>query len=325
MAYKYEHKPKRVISFNATHIAILVVIGILTVLLALPGKDERPVEVRLQEYLMTKVPRNATVAIEGLDDATLAKIERPIVWLANYTPSEEAIPLNVTIRGSHKMWVYLAEGEDLELNLSKQDLNWYNGTDVLRIEVYNPDLELIYTGEIEDDGDNSTSKKMGPVQGLSVVVDNDGEGAYKILLIPVTTGNDFYIKLISTKQRKLVIENQMFLIGNNSIWFSCSENCNISFFTSHFQSLRKLTITNGIESYEINIKEKGQWYNINIVSDSIFQIKDTNKLNHSQVDYLLKSKDTYFALSRDELFIPTSIKFIFNETIKVPNVHIIKN
>ncbi|MCX8178925.1 MAG: hypothetical protein N3D75_03800 [Candidatus Aenigmarchaeota archaeon] len=314
MAYKYKPKTQ---TNKAVLIGIAITAFVIGLLLLLPGKDERPLEVRLQEYLMKKVPRNATVAVEGVDPAVLDKIERPIVWLANYTPSKEPIDLNVTIRGSHKLWVYLADGEDLELNLSKQDLNWYNGTDVLRIEVYNPDLKLVYNYSIEDDGIDVVEKQfdpkmLGKEQFHRVFVKNKGQGAYKILLISQAKGDDFYIHLKSTMQNKMVFQDKIYIYLYDNFWFNCLKyNCNLNFMTYHNSSLQNFNIICTKNNYTISLNQTNKIFNFTTKNDEnnckFSKIENHKSSEKQKTSLIFSSNKISFFIYQNSFFYPYSI------------------
>jgi hypothetical protein len=89
-----------------------------------------------------------------------------------------------------------------------------------------------------------------PEQFHRVFVNNDGQGAYKILLIDDSLDSDFYLTLISTMQNKMVFEDKIFLISPSDIWFNCElENCTLGFLTWHFKSIQNISLNN----YYLNV------------------------------------------------------------------------
>lgn len=123
--------------------------------------------------------------------------------------------INTTLRDAHTLWTYAANGS-LEVGVTKQDLNWYEGSDELTIEVYSLEGELRGNTTIQDDGDQRMSGIRGPLQQGNLTLAGLDEGAYRLEL---KCGGDLLIRQIKVNQQKLVVEKRVNLIGMNPVCF----------------------------------------------------------------------------------------------------------
>ncbi|MBU0467124.1 MAG: hypothetical protein KKD94_04005, partial [Nanoarchaeota archaeon] len=73
--------------------------------------------------------------------------------IANYVEdySKEETVIDLSLRGGHVFYVYAEDYLDIEFK--KQDLNWYEGSDELRIVLYDLQGRVMEFTEIQDDGE----------------------------------------------------------------------------------------------------------------------------------------------------------------------------
>ena len=110
------------------------------------------------------------------------------------------------LRGGHTLWTYLPDGS-LVLEVTKQDLNWYEGPDELTIETYSVDGESRGKICIPDDGDESISNQIGQLQHDTLCISGLEPGAYRIEL---KSGDDLMVREIAINQSKLVAAKRIF-------------------------------------------------------------------------------------------------------------------
>ena len=85
--------------------------------------------------------------------------------------------INTALRGGHVFYIY--SGGDLNLEVKKQDLNWYNNSDELEVSVLDTNNNLIANMTIQDDGKIEIDKETSVIQSGSLQV-NIPEGVYRV-------------------------------------------------------------------------------------------------------------------------------------------------
>ncbi len=182
------------------------------------------------------------------------------------TPERNTTIINNALRGGHTFWTYVTDGS-LELEVTKQDLNWYEKPDDLAIEVYSLDNELKGNTSIPDDGDVSNGKTPGSLQSKALKMEGMEPGSYRIEL---KSGIDLLIRKIKINQAQLVVDKKVFLAGMNPVYLEeglkfepvnlYGENfrrSEVKFSTPHDAGLQQITINgygfvNIIDITEIN-------------------------------------------------------------------------
>ncbi|MBS3165876.1 hypothetical protein J4444_02020 [Candidatus Woesearchaeota archaeon] len=119
---------------------------------------------------------------------------------------EETI-INNSLRGGHIAYIYISG--DLNLNVKKQDINWYEGSDELKISVYDTENNLIANTTIADDGITNVSKNKTAIQEGALQTKNLKEGVYKIEF----SDFDGLIREIKINTNKIVF-TKLFLADN---------------------------------------------------------------------------------------------------------------
>lgn len=213
--------------------------------------------------------------------------------------------INTTLRGAHTFWTYVTNGA-LELKVTKQDWNWYEQPDELIIEVYSLEGELRGNATILDDGDESKSRQLGPLQSESLKIQDLEPGAYRIEL---KGGSDLLIRGIEINQEKLVADKKVYLVGMNRYYFKdglpfdpvslYGNNCQGSqpkFFTAHGGALQQISVSaNGFHS-EIDVNRIKTWFNA-------FLEPGAYQLTAPKQDIAVESNG-YLSFTPDSFFLP---------------------
>jgi len=210
--------------------------------------------------------------------------------------------VDASLRGSHSFYTYVKDGL-LKLILTKQDINWYEGADLLDINIYSGD-RLIYSQNILDDGNVSKNRKPLEPQRVEVNVPNLKEGVYKVVL---DCGDDVVIKNIASRQKYLCFEGKLFL-ANHKMYKIGPTKSNIVYAngkkltaeTWHSASLQTLELN---DNQELAVSEEHEEFSVNLS-------KDINKIKSEKSDLILNVEDGYFAFSDDSLFDPFPIKVV---------------
>lgn len=128
---------------------------------------------------------------------------------------KDKFKIETSLRGGHTFWTYV-DNDTLELEVTKQDLNWYEKPDELEIQVYDLYGELKSSTSIPDDGNIGNGKEIGGLQSASLMLQEIKPGAYRTEL----KGNaDLLIRKIEINQGKLVLEKKAWMVGTSNSYF----------------------------------------------------------------------------------------------------------
>ncbi len=228
---------------------------------------------------------------------------------------EDTIITN-SLRGGHTFYVY-TKGS-LNLLVEKQDINWYEGSDELVINLYDLQNNLIATTTIPDDGITSVNKTQAIIQTGNLTADNLPENVYKLEFVNF----DGLIREIKINTNKIVTD-KLFL-ADNSLYnkiptkttkiYTKVNNKPIDFFTYHNQGFQTITYYDQFFNY-------GQFNFYKIAEDSYLNTKNGEYYMEISQNDVMISQLGYFSFTKDSYFEP------FNQrTIPIPdNIDFIKN
>jgi hypothetical protein len=211
-----------------------------------------------------------------------------------------------SLRGGHSFYFYATSGI-LELLVAKQDLNWYEGEDVLEIEVCSMDEVFKDSKSIPDDGDINASKKLGKPQYTSLRVDGLSPGPYRLVLRGA--GGDFLITQLVLNQTGLVVGDKVFLAGGlytgeelqaMNLWFYHPEKAEIRFWVVHNSALQNVRISGESWSDVISIDTTHEWFSTGLLDPGVYQI------TLEKGDVVIEASGGYFAATEGSLFLPVS-------------------
>jgi len=172
---------------------------------------------------------------------------------------KDKFKIETSLRGGHTFWTYV-DNDTLELEVTKQDLNWYENPDELVIQVYDLYGELKSSTSIPDDGNIGNGKEIGGLQSASLTLQDIESGAYRTEL---NGSADLLIRKIEINQEKLVLEKKAWMVGTSTSYFKNGLDLYPGvLFGKNFSTgeLRLLTYHNsGLQQVEIageNINER---------------------------------------------------------------------
>jgi len=240
----------------------------------------------IQEF-MENIPQGAVIATD-------LQLKPKSLIISDYKSGK--LVINTPLRGSHTLYVYAKD--NLEITVSKQDINWYDGEDILKIAIYDLNNNLIREESIKDDGVVDKSHKNTGEQACKIKIDNIQEGIYRIEL---TNNGDMIIKRIEVNQSKLVVAKKIFFAGNkiygvdtipSNIYTKINRDMKMGIFPLHREGLQKVRIGN----ITIDITEVQKRYEIDVKkSDKITEINvPNNDIEFSCDGYFSFTKDSYF-------------------------------
>lgn len=198
------------------------------------------------------------------------------------------------LRGKHTFLTYV-ENSTLKLDVSKQDLNWYNGSDDLKIEITNSSNEVVGGTVIRDDGILDDSKQLGRLQKARIQIPNLPEGVYKIRM---KGEGDLLIRDINTSS-KLIVKDPFIADASyynkpgQEVSLYTSHIGNISFRTYHGRGKQKVALGNKT----VNIDEVKKLFTYNIGGRGLKKVK------LERGDLIVKM-DGYFGFEPRQYFAP---------------------
>jgi len=235
------------------------------------------------EIILLQIPEGSTIATYSQINNTLSP--------AAYEPGNEYI--SATLRGTHTFYTHAKD--TINIAVSKQDMNWYNGTDELKIKISGNSLAREFI--IPDDGNNITGDK-GFIQTQSFSVENLTEGIYRI---DMENDADLTINSISINQKKLVAEGRIFLIDPTTIYFELPRKQTLYFQTYHQSAAQNLTIA-GTAARSVEIAERATTYNITLSAGNY-------TITSPKGDVIIEGP-TYFSFDKESYFRPFKYEIV---------------
>lgn len=208
---------------NAAHPAVEV--GALAS--AIDGQfDVRPVENRVVDQLPWKRMTSGAVTLLDRRDryasvdeffrdpptrdrvATYAA-DAPLPYrIEDYRPATGTRDIEVSLRGHHRMLTYVKD-EPFNVTFVVQDMNRQHGADPVTVSVYFEDrTEPVARTVLADDGNVRDDQRSSKLRQIPVSIVAPEEGTYKI---EFTSSADVFIRKISTRQRKFVFVDKLYL------------------------------------------------------------------------------------------------------------------
>jgi hypothetical protein len=215
--------------------------------------------------------------------------DQDLKLIPNYPENykDEQTTIATTLRGRHTFYFYTEK--KIEIEVKKQDINWYEGEDSLTITIYDINNNEIINTTIEDDGITNISKEPAIVQEIQLTA-NLSEGIYKLEFSEF----DGLIKEIKINTNK-IITKRLFLADNElynqetketSIY---TESKNLKFLTYHDEGIQNITYDNN--TFEVQRDDETFELTLNQPTTLIFP---SNDIIVEATSYLALNKENYF-------------------------------
>jgi hypothetical protein len=222
--------------------------------------------------------------------------------LPKYTPKKSETKINVPLRGKQVIYAYLNK-EPFNLNILKQDLNWYDGPDDVSVKIYKGD-DLVYDAAIKDDGITDNSKRIQPPQEIKI--QNPGKelpeaGVYKIV---INANDDTIIKQLRTNLHKIVFANSIFLADNKSVYQGIVASTSATVVYTNALTLSAQTYH---QQGKQNIMVGDQILGVQTLKSNTYlpPKEDIARVVVPQNDVILNGFMGYFVFDKDQFFLPT--------------------
>lgn len=251
-------------------------------------KDNTPEFSNIPDFL-TKLEVDNTLAIQPSISLFPGTEELPAS--DNSTTDTTA---NTTLRGKHTFLTYAA-GSELSIDIEKQDLNWYNGTDELRIKILSGEGKTVASAVIPDDGDVTDHRGMGDIQKFHTEVTGLNTGTYKMI---IDANDDTLMKNLKVSSGKLIVENNVFAYTPTKLFTFTDKDQAVNLMTLHKEGLQTINVSNNNQTYNATIDQ--------IAVTQSAKIKDSAGIQKIDIPSgdLQISSDMYFSFTEGSYFNP---------------------
>lgn len=238
----------------------------------------------------------------------IATYERSFQPSVDYGDDAGTTEIKNSLRGTHNFYVYVKDG-NLGVSLEKQDLDWIEGEDVLKISVYKNEKK-VYQDSIGDG--KQLSDDSAEIQSRSVELTGLEPGVYKVEL---SCDNDVLIRKIVVNKR-LVVFKSLFLVDNKLIYPAAEQlgqtvftnSTKVSFSTWHEPSLQEIKVNDYLVKLDRLVAEKKITLN-----------RELSEIYTEKSDLLI-SGNSYFSISKESFFDPERYSTVlFDGTNFPPN------
>lgn len=230
--------------------------------------------------------------------------------------------INTPIRGSASILI-LVKNKTLNVKVSKQDMNMYEGNDILNIAL-SKNGNVVYTDYLPDDGFSDNSQNQTAPQAANLSIDNLNPGLYKLDLTFDSPNTDSVIKSIEINQNKVMFMGSILTWNNTSAEFY-TKSKTVKAFTSWTESIQSLKLDDKIDLAITDTKTK---FLFDLKTDEMHKIFiPKGNVNFGTGGYFSISPDNYFdpkLINAQEITVNTSKTTIDNSfeyilsTVKAP-------
>jgi len=220
--------------------------------------------------------------------------------------SREISTINTTLRGGHIFYTYLES--EINLSVKKQDLNWYNGSDELFVNVYDSSGNLFGNFSINDDGIIDSRRGNSIIMVGNFYKEGFNTGVYRIEFVDF----DGLIREIKINSNKIVAYDRVYL-ADSDIFFKGLER-NTRIYTEFFRS-SGISFKTWHQDYLQNVKVNDRKYSVNqINNETLVEVRSGEYYIYIEKNDLIINAPAYFAFSKENYFEPFE-----NRIVKLKN------
>lgn len=281
-------------------------------------KDFEFKEQRLEEFLRNNfkngiLVKDFTGQFEDIEKEMNSKFIENINNVENYENFNSQVKrINASFRGPVSF--YGVFDKSLEFSFEKQEQNWYEGSDDIRIIISDINSDVIYNKSFDDvDGnfnDNSVSSKW-IYNHVKVEIEKPGIYKIEILENPQYDKQDFLIEKVEFNSNKIMTAEKFLLWSPSKLYYEDGGDVLVKYWHSGY--FQKLIFENGW-FYELSKEDKGQWREFDISEHNSFEVEKGNMWVDSKTNFAFwengwfeKEVQTKIIISKSENLQNTSI------------------
>ncbi len=250
------------------------------------------------ESFLDHPPETGVIGLYHYDPDNLV---RGNYQLKDYRPAPGDSVVSTPLRGKHTLFAY-AENEPFIMHFTKQDLNWYDGQDIMTVDIFK-EGDLVYHTVIGDDGNAGSDRQARTPQ--TVTVRNPGPGlpetgVYKVVIDAPT---DTVIRSIRTNLSKFVLDGPLFAADNSDNYPSLTATTSGSTFYTDSVYLTAMTphanATQSVTAKDSVIALDTEGITVATVAGSML-----GPVTAPVSDVIINGVPGYFSVSPDHFFRP---------------------
>ena len=209
--------------------------------------------------------------------------------------------VNKVLRGDATFFIKVNK-KPFILNIEKQDANTYADPDILGINIYQGDNNIIKK-EIADDGITDASRLKLQPQKLSIKIDNPIMGVYKIVLDDKTIASDIRINKLETNEDSIIFSYPILITDQkpSTIWTNAQQ---LTFITAHTTGIQKIRVD---KKEDFSVDKDGKIYTLNMGNKNSLNL--LHQLDMPKNDLVING-DGYFTFDKDSFFNPDPFNMI---------------
>ncbi len=248
----------------------------------------------LNDYILKSLPPYSTLYVDSRIKINSTDFQSDI---PEGFKSEVTL-FNLNLRGSHEFFIYSTPS--LNIEISKEDLNNYDGSDQVNFQIKDLNGNIICSKEIKDDQNNSANQQHGFVID-SIDCPLGKSGVYTLSLqeaIPQgqEDKSDFVFNYIKLNTNKLIIKDKIFPTKNQSVYTRNPEkkNINILYWLAESKQTIAIKDAQGTETQiQLGSTDLGKDKLVSLVPGEKIITIPTGNLIISGVNFAL-SKENWF-------------------------------
>jgi hypothetical protein len=255
----------------------------------------------------------------SLGEVATYRVDAPFEFQpSNYLAQDDYKSLNKSLRGTHAGFLYVGEGEAIDIVLNLQDANRSIGADKIEFELIDSADEMVWSHTINDDGIRSDNRVMGRPFDYNILFQPERSGVYKLNM---RMSDDIFIRSIRLKQQYFVLQDYLYLADNvgylnersperydATTVYSNVER--LSVITAHKEGLQEVLFA----GEAINVDQRHLMYSSYIpISKRGGQVTDIFVPNN---DIKLHGRG-FFALDESMFFSPNPLELLGDESIEL--------
>lgn len=242
-----------------------------------------------------KIPTDKKIGTYQVDSSKLVSMIFP-------KEENKKTVIETPIRGNATAYV-LFTGGNLNIGVSKQDINMYEGSDIFTMTL-SLDGSKVAETKIDDDGFVDTKKNETKTQTGNISVADAKAGVYKLEIKYESEGSDSYISKMEINSSKVIFGGSVLVYKNIPATFY-TDSTKITTSTSWDDSIQSLKVDDKADLEIKNIKDKFDFDLTKVIKDKakneLYKIK-------SPKGRMYFGTDSYFSFSADSFFDPEIIK-----------------
>jgi len=220
------------------------------------GKLWRGFRIRWRTEL-TAGKGNITLALTADAPSSCGTI--PIPAEAVWKEIKATVPLIPAIRGGGTIYILSKTEEPFDIEIYKQDLNQYQGEDVLNLTLIFPEGQVI-RAVIEDDGYTGKPGTPGGIQKATLHA--RGSGIYTLIL---QGSGDTVVRGVVAPGKKAVVSGRLFLYGAHKVYFMTGDSDNITIHWKNPWINRTISVYHdGKLIFNTTLYKTSTWRNITV-------------------------------------------------------------